>query len=76
MLEDLRFSLLLGEDIILNEEGFTHDLTDTVDRLIIHRLVIVGGLVDCQVIQNVLLITLFNEKFVLILLNDHIPRVE
>jgi hypothetical protein len=76
MLKVLRFALLLGEDIVLNEKGFAHDLADTVDRLVIHRLVIVGGLVDCQEIQNVLFITLLNEKFVLVLLNDNIPRVE
>lgn len=76
MLEILGFALLLGENIVLYEEGFAHNLTNTVDGLVVYRLVIVGGLVDCQEIQNVLLIALVDEKFVLILLNNDIPRVE
>ena len=76
MLEILGFALLLGENIVLNEEGLAHNLTNTVDRLVIYRLVVVGGLVHCQEIQNVLLIALVDEKFVLILLNNDIPRVE
>ena len=41
--------------IFLNEESFVHNLTNTVDRLIV-----VGDLVGCQEIKNLLVIALLN----------------
>jgi hypothetical protein len=76
VLEFLRFALLLSENIVLSNDGFAHNLSDTVDRLVIDWLVLVRRLVHCQEIQNVLVIALIDEEFVLIFLDDDVPRVE
>ena len=72
----LRLALLLSEDIVLGDQRLTHNLANTVHGVVIHRLILVRGLIHCQVVQNVFLITLVDEKLVLIFLDDDIPRVE
>lgn len=56
--------------------SFFHKLSDSIDWLIIWWLVIMRCFINCEQIKHVLIISFVNEQLVLILLYDHIPRLQ
>jgi hypothetical protein len=61
---------------MLNIDSFSHNVFDTIDCVLVHWLVLVRGLIYCQFVQNVFIVAFVNEKFILILFDNDIPRVE
>jgi hypothetical protein len=68
--------VLLIDPIVVDMHCFLHKLSRSIEGFIILWLIIVRGLIDSKVVEHVSLISLINENFILILLDDNIPRVE
>lgn len=67
--------ICLVEDRVVDSGGLEHDLSDAIHSLVIQSLLLVGSLIHSEQVQHVGLISLVNKQFVLILLDDDIPRV-
>ena len=61
---------------MLDAHGFLHDAANAIHAVIINRLVVVRCLIHCEIVENILLITLVDEKQASMTLDDHVPRVK
>lgn len=72
----LGLRVLHVQEAIMHLHGFFHDLSDSIHALVVHRLVIMRGLIHSEVVEHVGVIALIDEELVAVLLDDYIPGVE
>jgi hypothetical protein len=55
------FVVLLVEELVLNSHGFLHYASNSINAIVVDRLILIRCLIDCKIVEDVILISLINE---------------
>jgi hypothetical protein len=55
------FVVLLVEELVLDSHGLLHNASNSINTIVVDRLILIRCLIHCKMVEDVFLISLINE---------------